>query len=324
MTMADRPHPQPGKLKYQRPVGPFPKLDHVPGRRWQRLGQLTHLPNHFVRSLTHWLVGPYGRVGGHLQQVALVVCFQGIEEVPVASELRIRRQPVKMHATPGQQCRGDLRLRLERDLGRNTRLLATRGVGGPLLRQVQLVVQQNAARRSRPKEKHAYLAVLLLPEASAPLALHAHALCSTLDEARPVDHAHRAERRSGCRAHELFVKHRLDFPLHVLSLPGRGREEALPGQRDRLLDLRLVRRSAAEHQSHRLDALAPGAQQQAPQIPQGMLPGLPSPEAVGKTTVQVHQPYRCCAQFDRIHDKVLLKTSMKRRTGQLDFTTHPL
>ena len=56
------------------------------------------------------------------------------------------------------------------------------------------MIQQRGACRSHAQEKHAHLAVLLLAEASAPLALHADALRAVLDEARPVDHAHRADR----------------------------------------------------------------------------------------------------------------------------------
>ena len=164
------------------------------------------------------------------------------------------------------------------------------------------MVQQGVARRSHAEEKHAHLAVLLLAEASAPLTLHANTLRPVLDKARPVDHAHRADRRLRCRGHELFVEYRLDPLLHCLSLPRRDREEPLPRQGDALLDLRLVRGGTAKDQGHRLHALTADAQKQSSQISQCVFPALASPETRREMLVQLRQPLRRCAQFDRIHD----------------------
>ena len=164
------------------------------------------------------------------------------------------------------------------------------------------MVQQGVTRGSDAEEKYAHLAVLLLADAPAPLALHADALRPVLDEARTVDHAHGADRRPGGRGHKLFVEHRLDLLLHCLSLPRRERKEPLPRQGDALFDFRLIQRGTAENQGHRLDALAAGAQKQSSQISQGMFSALTPPEAMGKTLVQLRQPPRRCAQFDRIHD----------------------
>lgn len=310
MAMTHRPYSQSGKLEHQRPPGTLAKLNDSPSLRGDRLGQLADLPDQFVRRLPQGFVRPYGGVRGHLNQVALAVPFQGVKEIAVTPKLLVRSDPIEMHGTPAQQCRGDLRLRLEGDLRRNAGLLAPRGIGGPSLRQVELVIQKDAARGSHAKEKHAHLAVLLLTETSAPLALHAHALLAMLGKARPVDHAHRADRRPRCRGHKLFVKHRLDFALHGLRLPGRNGEEPLPRQHHPLLNPQLLRRGPAENQGHRFDALSSSGQQQSPQIPQRMLLALAPSKTGGETPVQRVQFRRRCAQFDRVHDPVLRLTSM--------------
>jgi hypothetical protein len=49
-----------------------------------------------------------------------------------------------------------------------------------------------------------------------------------------------------------------------------------------------------------------------------MFPAFPSSKTGSETLVQVPQPCCRCAQFDRIHGKVLLLTSMNRPTGQRD------
>jgi hypothetical protein len=179
------------------------------------------------------------------------------------------------------------------------------------------VIQKGSARRSRTQEEYPYRAILLLAQASAPLPLDADAFAAALDKARPVDHPHCADRQLPGRGHELFLKHCPDFSLHGLSLPRRNGKEPLPSQDVVSIDLHFVFRRPAKDQGHRLQALASFRQEQAPQIPQGMPRAFHPPKPGRKPQVQSLQSSRRCAQFDRLHDRVLPSMSTCRRTGQL-------
>lgn len=132
------------------------------------LAQLTHLPDHYVRCLRRRPVPPYSHVRRHVDKAPLVAVSRGTEKVTVASQFRVRRDPVDMHGTPGEECCGDLRLRPKGDLLGDSRLFAMRGFGSPCLRQLELVEQQDAACCSHPEKKNAQLPAFLLAQPSAP------------------------------------------------------------------------------------------------------------------------------------------------------------
>src|SRR4030042_6685988 len=135
---------------------------------------------------------------------------------------------------------------MECDLRRDAGLLPSRSVRGPSLGQIELVIQKGIARRGRTQQEYPNLAILLLAQASAPLPLDSDTFAAVLDKARPVDHAHCADRPLSCRRHELFVKPCLDFLLDGLSLPGRNGEKPLPSQDVASFDLRLDLRRPAK------------------------------------------------------------------------------
>ena len=279
--------------------------------------QETHLPNELVRRLPHGLLCPDRRVGRNLHQVTLVTLLHRVEEISVAAELFVGRDPIETHGTPGHQRGGDLRFRLERDLRRDARLLPPHGVRSPRFRQIQLVIQQGGACRSRAEEEHAHLAVLLLAHASAPLPLHSDALRAALDKARPVDHAHRADRRLGCRGHELLVKHRLDSCC--TSCASQGETVRNRCQAKTMFWSMFGCSSDGPPKSKAIGStlFRPPASSSPRRYPKQCSWHSRRPKHGAKRPCKFSNR-AAAAQFDRIHDKVLLQTSMKRRTGQLD------
>jgi len=141
--MPHPPDPHPSKCKHHRSLGPFAKPDHSPSALRESVGQLTYRPDHLVRSLVLQLLHPHGRVRSHFHQVSLrptvPSAFQHLQESSIPAKLPVGRDPVESHRTARPKPQRDLRLGLEHDLRRNSRLLPPIALRRPALRQVQPV-----------------------------------------------------------------------------------------------------------------------------------------------------------------------------------------
>ena len=93
---------------------------------------------------------------------------------------------------PRQHLLGELRLGVEGDLLGDVRLGAASGVGGPLLGQVQLPVDQRPPPWAGVGEEHPDLAVLDPPGGARVLALHPGRLGALLEEPGLIHHQHPA------------------------------------------------------------------------------------------------------------------------------------
>ena len=131
----------------------------------------------------------YKRVGGHFQEVRFFAGAKGPSEPGGATELIVARHPAVRDAGRDevQKLKGDLDLGTEADVFGDMALVHAAPAAGPLVRQIELSVQEREASAPVVTDEDPDLAVIRLSETPAPLTGDPDGMGPLLGEAAAVE-----------------------------------------------------------------------------------------------------------------------------------------
>jgi hypothetical protein len=126
----------------------------------------------------------YLGVGRHVQDIPLALLAKLSAKVGGPTELIVADNPLvrEFGAGESEQILGDLDLGSESDRARDVTRIQTSAAPGPLVRKIEIPVDERVAAVSDVSQEDAHLAIVLLPQSAAPLSGDADGVGSLLGE----------------------------------------------------------------------------------------------------------------------------------------------